>query len=215
MVKNSKNINQKKIYNSIVKIITTNVTLDTLIPYNISKQEKSIGAGFFIDKNGNVLTAAHVVKDTIEIWVRIPEYGKKIYRAEIVCVYPDFDLAIIRVVNINNKYYLKLGNSEDLELGQSVYALGYPDNSEYPMRTTGTVSGRRDDYIQTDTPINKGNSGGPLLNIKDEVIGVNSAVVAGSEDSSLIVPINSFKNVKNTMLNSKKRIIHKNVLGIY
>ena len=140
-------------------------------------QNKSIGAGFFINDKGHILTAAHVVKNTIEIWLRIPEFGK-IFKGYIVCVYPDFDLAIIKVVDFKNSYFLKLGNSETLELGQHVYALGYPNNSEYPMRTTGTISGRRIDYIQTYTPINPGNSGGTLLNKFNEVIGVNSAVLS-------------------------------------
>ena len=213
-----KKLGQKKIYNSVVKIISTNIKMDTLIPYNIVSQSKSIGAGFFIDNNAHVLTAAHVVKDTIETWVNIPEYGKKIFRANIICVYPDFDIAIIQVLDINqkiieNKFFLTLGDSEELELGQKVYALGYPNNSEYPMRTSGIISGRRDDYIQTDTPINAGNSGGPLLNENNEVVGVNSAVLAGSEDSSLIVPIDKFKKVKDAMLTTTQ-IIHKNVLGI-
>ena len=207
-------LEQKKIYNSIVKIITTMVEFDNLIPYNIKKQNKSVGAGFFIDNKGHILTAAHVVKNTIDIWLRIPEFGKKIYKGDIICVYPDFDLAIIKAVDFKNDYFLKLGNSETLELGQSVYALGYPNDSEYPMRTTGTISGRRDDYIQTDTPINPGNSGGPLLNKLNEVIGVNSAVLSNSEDSSLIVPINSYISVEKIMLKSKTKIIHKNVLGI-
>ena len=207
-------LEQKKIYNSIVKIITTMVEFDNLIPYNIKNQNKSVGAGFFIDNDSHILTAAHVVKNTIDIWLRIPKFGKKIFKGEIICVYPDFDLAIIKAIDFKNSYFLKLGNSDTLELGESVYALGYPNNSEYPMRTTGTISGRRNDYIQTDTPINPGNSGGPLLNKLNEVVGVNSAVLSNSEDSSLVVPINSFLSVKNAMLKSKHKIIHKNVLGI-
>ena len=207
-------LKQKQIYNSVVKIITTNIEVDNNIPFNIKKQSKGVGAGFFIDNKAHVLTAAHVVKNSIDIWVRIPEYGKKIFQGEIVSVYPDFDLAIIFVKDISNEYYLKLGNSEDLELGQNVYALGYPNNSEYPMRTSGTISGRREDYIQSDVPINPGNSGGPLLNSNDKVVGVSSAVLTNSEDSSLIVPIKSFLNVRDAMIKSKQKLIHKNVLGI-
>lgn len=207
-------LKQEKIYNSVVKIITTNIEVDNNMPFNIKKQSKGVGAGFFIDKKSHVLTAAHVVKNAIEIWIRIPEHGKKIFHGEIVSVYPDFDLAIILVKDIVNTYHLKLGNSEDLELGQSVYALGYPNNSEYPMRTSGTISGRREDYIQSDVPINPGNSGGPLINSNDKVVGVSSAVLTNSEDSSLIIPIKSFLNVKDAMIKSKQKIIHKNVLGI-
>lgn len=207
-------LNKKKIYNCIVKIIPTHIILDPLIPYNIIQQTKSIGAGFFIDNNGHILTCAHVVKNIIEIWIRIPDTGKKIYRADIVCVYPDFDLAIIKIRHYKNDYFLNLGDSEEIVLGDEIYALGYPDNSEYPMRTSGTISGRRGDNIQTDVALNPGNSGGPCLNKLNQVIGVSSAVIAGSEDSSLIVPINAFKNVIESMINSGKKIINKNVLGI-
>ena len=92
-----KNIDQEKVYNSVVKIITTSVTLDLNIPYNIKNQTQSIGAGFFIDKKGHILTAAHVVEDAVEIWIKIPKEGHKIYTAEIVSVYPDFDIGIIRI----------------------------------------------------------------------------------------------------------------------
>ena len=207
-------LKQKKIYNSIVKIIPTHVLLDPLIPYNIIKQTKSVGAGFFIDNKGHILTCAHVVKNIIEIWIRIPDSGKKIYRASIKCVYPDFDLAIIKINDYQNHFFLNLGDSEKINLGDEIYALGYPDASEYPMRTTGTISGRRGDNIQTDVALNPGNSGGPCLNELNQVIGVSSAVIAGSEDSSLIVPINAFKNVIDSMINSGKKIIYKNVLGI-
>ena len=197
-------LEQKKIYNCIVKIIPTHIVLDPLIPYNIIQQSKSIGAGFFIDNDGHILTCAHVVKNIIEIWITLPETGKNIFRADIICVYPDFDLAIIKIRDHKNKFFLNLGNSENINLGDEIYALGYPDNSEYPMRTTGTISGRRGDNIQTDVALNPGNSGGPCLNEFNHVIGVSSAVISGSEDSSLIVPINAFKNVIDSMINSGK-----------
>ena len=204
----------KKIYNCIVKLIITKVEFSNTIPYTIVKQSKSVGSGFFIDLNSNILTAAHVIKNMIDIWIRIPKYGKKIFKGEILCVYPDFDLAIIKIVNFKNPDYLTLGNSETLILGQHVYAFGYPDNAEYPMITSGTINGRRDDYIQFDAAINGGHSGGPLLDSNNKVVGVNSAVLAGSEDSSLTIPIKSFLTVKKWMLEGKHNIIHKNALGI-
>ena len=70
------------------------------------------------------------------------------------------------------------------------------------------------DFIQTDTPVNPGNSGGPLLNENNEVVGITSAVLANSEDSSLIIPINVAKNNLDAMIRSKTKIIHKNVLGV-
>ena len=96
-------MNNKKIYNSIIKIVTSDVIFDTNIPYNIIKQQKSIGAGFYIDNEGHILTAAHCVKNTIDITINIPKYGKKNFKGEIICVYPDFDLAIIKIIDYKIK----------------------------------------------------------------------------------------------------------------
>lgn len=209
------NLDQEKVYNSVVKIVTTSVILDLTIPYNIKNQKQSIGAGFFIDKDAHILTAAHVVENAVEIWVKIPKEGQKIFRAEIVCVYPDFDIGIIKINDdYKNDNFLPLGNSDDLSLREDVFTIGYPKNPDYPIVTSGTISGTRSDYIQTDTPVNPGNSGGPLINNNNEVVGITSAVLANSEDSSLIIPINIAKNNLDTMINSTKKIIHKNVLGV-
>lgn len=208
-----KSMDNKKIYNSVVKIITTMVVLDLTIPFNIVNQAQAIGAGFFINNNGDILTAAHVVENAIEIWIKIPSQGQKTYKAAIRCVYPDFDLAIIKVLNFKNDDWLKLGNSDELNLRDQVYAIGYPSNPNYPIVTSGTISGRRYDYIQTDTPVNPGNSGGPILNSKNEVVGITSGVLMMSEDSSLMIPINIAKNNLKSMMHSKTKVIHKNVLG--
>ena len=118
--------------------------------------------------------------------------GQKIFKAEIVCVYPDFDAGIVKIIETyRNQYFLPLGNSDDISLRDEVFTIGYPKNPQYPAVTSGTISGTRSDYIQTDTPVNPGNSGGPLINDKNEVVGITSAVLANSEDSSLIIPINS------------------------
>lgn len=210
-----KNIDQEKVYNSVVKIVTTSVILDLNIPYNIKNQNQSVGAGFFIDNKAHILTAAHVVENAVEIWVKIPKEGQKIFKAEILCVYPDFDIGIIKLSEkYKNEYFLPLGNSDEISLRDEVFTIGYPKNPQYPIVTSGTISGTRSDYIQTDTPVNPGNSGGPLINENNEVVGITSAVLANSEDSSLIIPINIAKNNLNAMIHSKSKIIHKNVLGV-
>ena len=209
-----KKINQKKVYNSVVKIITTSVQLDLNIPYNVLYQDQSIGAGFFFDKKGHILTAAHVIENAVDIWIRLPKEGHDNYKAKIISVYPDFDIAIIKIQNYKNTNCLTLGNSDKVNIQDKVYTIGYPKNPKYPIVTSGIISGNRDDFIQTDTPVNPGNSGGPLLNNKNEVIGITSAKIADSENNSLIVPINFTKSMLKSMLNSKEKIIHKNVLGV-
>lgn len=206
--------NQEKVYNSVVKIINSIKNVDLSIPYNTSEQGQSIGAGFFIDNNGHIATAAHVIENSAELWIKLPKNGQKIFKAEIVCVYPDFDLGIIKATNIKPKIFLELGDSDKTNIQDTVYTIGYPQDPKYPIVTSGTVSGKRGDYMQTDTPINPGNSGGPLLNADNEVIGVTSAVIAEGENSSLIIPINILKRNLETMLSGKFKIIHKNVLGL-
>lgn len=201
------------IYNSVFKIINSIVKINYELPYQTAAQQQSIGAGFFIDNEGNALTAAHVIEDSIELWIKLPEFGEKIFNAEIKSVYPDFDLALIKV-DIKNKFYLKLGNSDNLKLRETLFTIGYPSNPKYPIVTTGTFSGMRNDYLQTDTPVNSGNSGGPLINSENEVIGITSAKLRNMEDSSLALPVNIFKRNYKVMIQSNNLIIHKNVLGI-
>ncbi len=210
-----RNIEQKRVYNSIVKIITTTIEYDFKIPMNINQQNQAIGAGFFFNSKGYILTAAHVLSNVVDIWVKIPEYGQKIFKANIVSVYPDFDIGIIRIPNFNNKYWLILGNSDKLPLREEVYAVGYPSNSDYPIMTTGTISGKRDYFIQTDTSVNPGNSGGPVLNKNNDVIGITSAIIALTESQGLIIPISIIKTNLAVMQRGKKKIIHKNVTGLY
>ena len=208
-----KDLDQERVYNSVIKIINTSVILDIAVPYNIQQQTQSVGAGFFFNNEGYAITAAHVLENSVELWIKLPKYGQKIFRGEIVCVYPDFDIGIIRVKDIKNNSYLELGNSDDISLRDRVYTIGYPRNPKYPIITSGTISGKREEYIQTDTPVNPGNSGGPLLDENNMVIGITSAVIAQSEDSSLIIPINIVNQNLESMMNSKTKTIQKNVLG--
>ena len=208
-----KDLDQERVYNSVVKIVNTSVLLNLAVPYNIQQQSQSVGAGFFFNNKGYAITAAHVVENSIELWIKLPKYGQKIFKGEIVCVYPDFDIGIIKVIGIENNSYLELGDSDNISLRDLVYTVGYPRNPKYPIITTGTISGMRDDYIQTDTPVNPGNSGGPLLDENNKVIGITSAVIAKAEDSSLIIPINIVNQNLKSMMKSKTKIIQKNVLG--
>lgn len=208
----------EEIYNSVFKIVTSSKKPNYEIPYLNKPIGQGIGAGFFFSTGGLGATAAHVIENSVDLWIQIPTEGKKYFNAEIVCVFPDFDIAIIRV-HFKNKKFLKLGDSDTLSLRDLVYTIGYPNNPEYPKVTTGTISGNIQDYVQTDTAVNPGNSGGPLLNNDHEVVGITSAVIRSSDGqrsdgNSLITPINYFKNNLDEMMNNTSRILHKNVLGI-
>lgn len=139
-------------------------------------------SGFIISPDGTVLTNGHVVKDMSEIVV-VLNNGKE-YPAKVIGEDPNTDIALIKI-DANNLPYLKLGNSDKLEVGQWVVAIGNPLGLQASL-TAGVVSAkgrnnldlsRIEDYIQTDAPINRGNSGGPLLNLDSEVIGMNTAIV--------------------------------------
>lgn len=139
-------------------------------------------SGFIVASDGYILTNGHVVQDMIEIIVRLDE-GKE-YPAKVVGLDQDTDIALIKI-EAKDLPYLKLANIDDVEQGQWAIAIGNPLGLQSSL-TVGVVSAkgrnnldlsRIQDYIQTDAAINRGNSGGPLLNINGEVIGMNTAIV--------------------------------------
>ena len=151
-------------YHSLVKLQVSNITYNITLPFSTSDQSASIGSGFFIDPE-HILTAAHVIRESSTVKIQLPKHGQTYFEGEIKCVYPDFDLALLKIKGHRNKDYLQLGDSDALTLGLTVYALGYPDDSTVPLSTKGTISGLRDDNIQTDAALNPGNSGGPLIGL--------------------------------------------------
>lgn len=145
----------------------------------------SVGSGFIFDKEGHIITNNHVVKDAKKIDVTFIDGTS--YRAEIVGTDPYADIAVIKIdVNSEKLYPIPIGDSSKLRVGEQIAAIGNPFGLSGSM-TSGIVSqlGRLlpsgvgfsiPDVIQTDTAINPGNSGGPLLNMKGEVVGVNTAI---------------------------------------
>lgn len=143
------------------------------------------GSGFFISKDGYIVTNNHVVEKANKVSVTLHD-GKKM-TATVVGTDPKTDLAVIKVEG-NDYPYLKFGNSDSLEVGDWSIAIGNPFGLQATV-TVGVVSAKGrsqlhiadfEDFIQTDAAINPGNSGGPLLNVHGRVIGVNTAIVSGS-----------------------------------
>jgi len=166
-------------------------------------KQTSLGTGFIIDKKGFILTNNHVVEQTDEIRVLTAE-GKE-FAAKIVGRDPMTDLALIRIKSDTPFIPLVLGDSNRLEVGDWVVAIGNPFGLGNTV-TAGIVSakyrqigaGAYDNFIQTDTPINPGNSGGPLLDIDGEVIGINTAIFSqsgGSVGIGFAIPINMVKDL--------------------
>jgi len=178
---------------------------DRFFKDQIPKQhrQKSLGSGFIIDKDGFILTNNHVVENTDEIMVKLTD--EKEFPAKIVGRDPKTDLALIRIETDRPLKPLTLGNSDNLEVGDWVVAIGNPFGLGNTV-TAGIVSakyrhigaGSYDNFIQTDASINPGNSGGPLLNTSGEVIGINSAIFSrtgGSIGIGFAIPVNMARDL--------------------
>ncbi len=175
------------------------------------KKEVGGGSGFLVSSNGYIVTNRHVVEDkTAEYTVFLNDGTKK--TAKVVARDSVLDIAVIKIEpDLGKSYpYLTLGNSSDLDLGQSVLAIGNALGQFKNTVSVGVVSGlsrsitagdgqgqseQLDNIIQTDAAINPGNSGGPLLTLRGEVIGVNVAVAQGSQSIGFALPIDSVRSV--------------------
>jgi serine protease Do len=160
----------------------------------------SLGSGFVISRDGFIVTNAHVIEDVESMKVIFAD-GREL-DAEVVGRDPKTDIALIRVKSDQPIFALPLGDSDGVRPGEWVVAIGNPFGLEHTV-TAGIVSakhreigqGSYDDFIQTDAAINPGNSGGPLLNLKGEVIGINTAIRPGANTIGFAVPINMAKDI--------------------
>jgi serine protease Do len=172
-----------------------------------------LGSGVIFDKRGLVLTNFHVIKGADEITVKLSD--KREYRGQILGTDPKTDLAVIRFQPDHELTVATLGNSEALHVGEWAIAIGNPFGLDQTV-TVGVISatGRSDvgvatyeNFIQTDASINPGNSGGPLLNLKGEVIGINTAIFSqsgGSVGIGFAIPINMVKRVVDQLVDKGK-----------
>ena len=155
---------------------------------------RGAGSGFIIDPDGSILTNNHVIDHAERITVKLSD-GRTM-RARVVGSDPDTDIALIKVDGQTGLPVAPLGDSSSLRMGEWVCAIGNPLGYEHTV-TVGVVSylGRKlfdmslDNYIQTDAAINFGNSGGPLINARGEVIGINAAISSRASSIGFAVPI--------------------------
>ena len=166
-------------------------------------RQKSLGTGFVIDKEGFIFTNNHVIEHTTEIKVRLGDGSE--FEAKIVGRDPKTDLALIRIFPDRPLIPLPFGDSDKLEVGDWVVAIGNPFGLGNTV-TAGIVSakyrqigaGVYDNFIQTDTSINPGNSGGPLVNTDGEVVGITTLIFSDSGGSigiGFAIPINMAKDL--------------------
>jgi len=165
-------------------------------------RQESGGSGFVISADGLIATNNHVVEDADRLMVTLE--GRD-YEAEVKGTDPATDLAIIKIDAGRTLKYLKLGNSDSVRVGEWIMAIGSPLRLDHTV-TVGVVSAKDrsigitpefsfESFIQTDAAINFGNSGGPLVNMRGEVVGIATAINYGAENIGFAVPVNILKDV--------------------
>ncbi|MBN2316958.1 MAG: Do family serine endopeptidase [Sedimentisphaerales bacterium] len=161
----------------------------------------TMGSGFIISEDGYILTNNHMVEDAKKVKIELADSRK--FDAEIIGTDPESDIAVVKI-EAENLPYLELANSDELEVGEWVLAIGNPLSLSHTV-TAGIVSAKGrsvglanfESFIQTDAAINRGNSGGPLLNLDGRVVGINTAIVGatGNIGIGFAIPINMVKYV--------------------
>lgn len=180
---------------------------DSIFEANATK-DLSLGTGTIISENGYIISNWHLAGNRYSSCYVTLEDGT-VYNGNTVWADEDLDLAIIKI-NANRLKYISLGDSDNAKLGESVYAIGNPIGIEFQRTvTSGIISGLNrtikieesnklsymEDLIQTDASINQGNSGGPLINISGELIGINTVKIEAAEGIGFAVPINIIKPI--------------------
>ena len=194
----------------VVFVQSQGVTSDSGSPFGLPQQGTATGSGFVVDKEGTIVTNAHVVEGADSVQVRFEENGEFV-DADVKGVDTSTDIAVLKIdpSDVDELTPLPLGDSSKLEVGDSVIAIGNPFGYSRTV-TTGIVSGLQreiqapngftiPDVIQTDASINPGNSGGPLLDANGRVIGINSQIATGGGQGSVgigfAVPVNTAKDL--------------------
>jgi len=199
---------------SVVEITVAGASAET--PFGGSEQQRGQGSGFVFDDQGHVVTNQHVVADAQSLTVTMRDGSR--YDAKVVGSDPSTDLAVIKVDAPASKLKpLELGDSGSVRVGDTVVAIGSPFGLEGTV-TAGIVSALDreisatnnfaiDNTIQTDAAINHGNAGGPLLNLKGEVIGVNAQIRSesgGNDGVGFAIPSNTVKEIASRLISGGK-----------
>lgn len=178
-------------------------------------QEIGGGSGFIVSGDGIILTNKHVVSDAQAQYTVLTNDGKK-YQAKILARDPNIDIALIKI-EPPGLPMVKLGDSDSIQVGQTAIAIGNALGEFRNTVSVGVVSGLSRNItasggglteaiynvIQTDASINPGNSGGPLLNLRGEVIGINTAIAENAQSIGFAIPVNQIKKIVSDVLSEK------------
>jgi len=212
----------KKVSPAVVSIVTTQNVTDF---FGQVTQEQGAGTGFIFTNDGYILTNKHVAGDTGATYTVFTSDGKQ-YDAKVSAQDPSNDLAIIKI-DAKGLPVVDLGDSDKLQIGQWVIAIGNALGQLQNTVTVGVVSARErqltaggfgdqterlENLIQTDAAINSGNSGGPLVNLAGQVVGINTAVASNAQNIGFAIPINTAKTAIESFQKNNK--IVRPMLGV-
>ncbi|MGV7222230.1 MAG: trypsin-like peptidase domain-containing protein [Nitrospinales bacterium] len=180
-------------------------------------RQQGEGSGFIFNKNGFILTNAHVVAGSDELQVSLAD--GRLFKGRLIGIDKTGDVALVKIDSDIDLPFLPLGSSDNLKAGDWVMAIGSPFGFDETV-TVGIVSGKGrsigespyDDFIQTDTSINPGNSGGPLINTAGEVVGINTLIIAQAQGMGFSLPIDLVKTYL-PQLKEKGRVV-RSWLGV-
>ncbi|MBD2205094.1 trypsin-like peptidase domain-containing protein [Calothrix sp. FACHB-1219] len=185
---------------------------DTVPSQPRQRVERGSGSGFIINSTGQILTNSHVVDGADDVTVTLKD--GRTFNGKVLGEDPVTDVAVIKI-DANNLPTLGIGNSDALQPGEAVIAIGNPLGLNNTV-TSGIISAtgrsssdigasdKRVDYIQTDAAINPGNSGGPLLNVRGQVIGMNTAIIRGAQGLGFAIPINTAQRIAQELIANGK-----------
>lgn len=182
------------------------------------RTEHALGSGCIISSDGYIITNYHVIRRATTIKVKLLNTNE-VYTAKVEGKDPQADIALIKIKPDHKLPFLQLGDSDKMQIGQWVLAVGNPFGLNGTV-TAGIISakgrvigeGAFDHFIQTDASINPGNSGGPLINMDGKIIGINTAIVAGGQGIGFAIPINMVKTDLPYLMKGKK--IERGYLGV-
>ncbi len=210
--------------NAVVQLFVQNSLFNWLEPYKSPKQMSATGTAFFIDDQGHLLTNYHVISEASGIQLQMQLFGKQRFDVTVVGAYPERDIALLRmapegIAEIINQLgsvpFLSFGDSDQLERAQEIACLGYPLGQETLKITQGIVSGYQefnsDFFLQVTAALNPGSSGGPALDSKNQVIGINTAIIPDAQNIGYLLPVNDIKHIVDSLRTNK--LIRRPFLG--
>ncbi|MBT5472214.1 MAG: trypsin-like serine protease [Nitrospina sp.] len=190
----------------IVSSILDFVPFQVPVPFN--SEGLSLGSGFLINEQGYILTNAHVISNAVDIRVVLSEEQKE-YQARIIGIDRLSDTALIKIDPDFTPSVLPFGDSDAIRMGEVVLAMGNPLGFQHSV-TSGLISAKERisphpkdrfvNYLQTDSAINPGSSGGPLINLHGEVVGINTAIIQTAQLIGFAIPINTVKEVMGLLI---------------